>query len=386
MINHTTAARIRQTGQVFTNQQVVTRMLALRKNHGSVLEPSCGKGAFMHQLEASAVGIECDDDLARLSPGPIHIMDFFDYPTTHRFDTIIGNPPYVRHRDIQPSTKDLLTSQRLNRRSNLYLYFIEKCIYHLNPGGELIFITPRDFIHLTSAAPLNQWLNTLGSFTHFDDLGDSSIFGPYTPNCAIWRFELSNFDRRLDNNKTYKIQNGQIFFAKEHGALSLGDLCQIKVGAVSGADPIFTNDAIGNTDFVYARTAQTQQTRRMLYAVYHKALQPYKQQLLKRRVRTFDETNWWQWGRRYYESTAPRIYVNTKTRNPKPFFIHPALAYDGSILACFARKRLNLKKLCADLNALVQWQDLGFVCDGRYLFSQRSLENVPLPSYFKRYA
>ena len=384
---YTTASRIRHTGQVFTNQQVVARMLALRKNHGPVLEPSCGQGAFMRQLEAGAVGIERDGDLAQLSPGRIHTMDFFDYSITNQFDTIVGNPPYVRHRDIQPSTKHLLTSRRLNRRGNLYLYFIEKCIHHLNPaGGELIFITPRNFIHLTSAAPLNQWLNTLGGFTHFYDLGDSSIFGPYTPNCAIWRFEMGNFSRRLNDNKTYKIQNGQIFFAKERSVLSLGDLCHIKVGAVSGADTIFMNAKIGNTDFVYSRTAQTQQTRRMLYAAYHAALQPYKQQLLKRRVRKFDETNWWQWGRRYYESTAPRIYVNTKTRNQKPFFIHRALAYDGSILACFARKRLNLHKLCADLNALVQWKDLGFICDGRYLFSQRSLENAPLPSYFNRYA
>ena len=33
------------------------------------------------------------------------------------------------------------------------------------------------------------------------------------------------------------------------------------------------------------------------------------------------------------------------------------------------------------LNA-VDWADLGFICDGRYLFSQRSLENAPLPASF----
>ncbi|MCK7501941.1 MAG: hypothetical protein MZW92_77240 [Comamonadaceae bacterium] len=28
----------------------------------------------------------------------------------------------------------------------------------------------------------------------------------------------------------------------------------------------------------------------------------------------------------------------------------------------------------------MDWADLGFVCDGRYLFTQRSLENAPLPA------
>jgi adenine-specific DNA-methyltransferase len=28
---------------------------------------------------------------------------------------------------------------------------------------------------------------------------------------------------------------------------------------------------------------------------------------------------------------------------------------------------------------------LGFVCDGRYLFSQKSLENVPLPATFDQF-
>jgi len=33
------------------------------------------------------------------------------------------------------------------------------------------------------------------------------------------------------------------------------------------------------------------------------------------------------------------------------------------------------------LNA-VDWEDLGFVCDGRFLFTQRSLEHAPLPAVF----
>ncbi len=34
----------------------------------------------------------------------------------------------------------------------------------------------------------------------------------------------------------------------------------------------------------------------------------------------------------------------------------------------------------------VDWSELGFVCDGRFLFSQRSLEQALLPEAFAEFA
>jgi hypothetical protein len=48
------------------------------------------------------------------------------------------------------------------------------------------------------------------------------------------------------------------------------------------------------------------------------------------------------------------------------------------------RPDVDLAALCEALNA-VDWGDLGFVCDGRYIFSQRSLENAPLPDSFRQF-
>ena len=45
----------------------------------------------------------------------------------------------------------------------------------------------------------------------------------------------------------------------------------------------------------------------------------------------------------------------------------------------------ELERLTAMLNE-VDWQELGFVCDGRYLFSQRSLEQALLPEGFAEFA
>ena len=44
-----------------------------------------------------------------------------------------------------------------------------------------------------------------------------------------------------------------------------------------------------------------------------------------------------------------------------------------------------LREAAAALNDEVPWAELGFVCDGRFLFSQRSLERAPLPASFTRF-
>lgn len=129
--------------------------------------------------------------------------DFFALRTVHIFDTIIGNPPYVRYQDIFSDTKKLLTPYEkiFDKRSNLYLFFIYKCILHLKDKGELIFITPRDFLKSTAAIKLNQFIFDKGSITDLIDLGDKKIFATAQPNCIIWRFEKGNFVRRTRDGR-----------------------------------------------------------------------------------------------------------------------------------------------------------------------------------------
>lgn len=376
---------IASLGQVFTPATVVERMLALRRNGGRVLEPSCGDGAFSRHLPG-CTAIEID---ARHCPAGAQNQDFFAYPENEKFATIIGNPPYVRYQDIPVATRALLSAEHFDGRSNLYLFFIGKCLRHLAPGGELIFITPRDFLKTTSAVRLNQQLFAAGTITDFIELGDARVFAGATPNCAIWRFERDNFSRRtrheadgLADERHFVLAGGHLAFTRTACTLPLGERFAVKVGAVSGADAIFTSDAHGTLDFVCSHTAKTGQTRRMIYNTPHPALLPHKAQLLARRIRPFDESNWWQWGRLYPQTDAPRIYVNGRTRNPQPFFLHACNNYDGAVLALFPRDpAADPGRLCAQLNA-VDWAELGFVCDGRYLFTQRSLEQALLPASF----
>nr|WP_211163095.1 class I SAM-dependent methyltransferase [Aromatoleum diolicum] len=392
-------------GQVFTPEAVVQAMLALRRNRGRVLEPSCGDGAFLRHLPG-AVGIEFD--AAHCPPGALN-EDFFAYREAERFDTIIGNPPYVRFQDIPAATRVLLQAEHFDGRSNLYLFFIEKCLRHLAPGGELIFITPRDFLKVTSAVKLNRLMMASGTITDAIELGDARVFDDAVPNCLIWRFEKGCFERSMRYAEigvgdrladalaapAWETRHliecaGHLMFAHGDYPLRLSDVAFVKVGAVSGADDLYADERAGNREFVCSATVKTGKTRRMLWVeptdAPPPALLPHKSRLIARRVQAFDERNWWHWGRGYYQSERPRVYVNGRTRQARPFFLHDCPHYDGSVLAVFPRRAdVDLAALRDALNA-VDWGDLGFVCDGRYLFTQRSLENAPLPEHFRAFA
>ena len=370
---------IQQLGQVFTPPDMVERMIGMRRNKGTVLEPCAGGGAFMAALGADAVGIELDGGV--VTDKRIHVGDFFAYPTDNRFDTIIGNPPYVRFQDIRDSTKRLLPMCWFDRRSNLYLFFIAKCMSHLKEGGELIFITPRDFLKSTNAKMLNGELYRQGAITDFYDLGDVRIFNGFTPNCAIWRWECGRRSKKTAMGNLFCHQNGQIWFGDKATGGSLGDFFRVKVGAVSGADSIFSNQKHGNISMVCSRTRKDGLVRKMIYNKKCRYLEQFKPVLIKRRIRRFDESNWWEWGRGYHKQEGERIYVNCKTRNPKPFFVSEIEAYDGSVMALFPNKGVDAGKAVDRLNK-VDWQALGFICDGRLLFTQKSLQNAPIGGVF----
>lgn len=385
---------VAKLGQVWTPCFVVSDMISLIKNQGTVLEPSAGDGAFSLKLNKQHLtSIEFDAKFAKKHN--FLNIDFFDFDINKKFDTIIGNPPYVRYQDINISTKELLqtsifSTQNIDysifdNRSNLFLFFIYKSILHLKDNGELIFITPRDFLKATSSINLNKFIYENGTITNIVELGDRKIFKDAQPNTIIWRFEKNNFSRITSIKKNFILNKGQLLFTKNRYSVNFSDIAFVKVGAVSGADKYFKHN--DGRDFVCSYTNKTGKTKKMIYNIYHKDLKQAKPQLLQRKIRAFNENNWYEWGRKYYQSDAKRIYVNSKTRHKKPFFISKIKAYDGSILAIFPKNILKddqLNNLCNDLNS-VNWEELGFIVDGRFIFSQKSLENSLLTKNFEKY-
>ena len=361
----------RHLGQFFSPKVLVDKCISLIKNKNSrLLEPSCGDGAFSSLINDNSVFIEIDKSV--ISNKNVLNIDFFDYPISEKFMTIIGNPPYVDNKFLY-----IRHETNIKVQANLYLYFIEKCFYHLENGGELIFIVPREFIKATSAKSVNELLYKNGTITHFYDYGDAKLFKEACPNICIFRYEKGNFSYLTETflGKRYiLINDGIISFSKSKDVIPLGDIFDVKVGAVSGKDELFLSDK--GDEFVCSKTATTGKTRKMIYDRYDKSLEPYKQALLKRGIKKFNDQNWWSWGRAVdFRESAPRIYVNCKTRNPKPFFISKCNKWDGSILALFPKKNIDLDIAVNKLNS-IDWNDLGFVTGGRFVFAQKSLKEA----------
>lgn len=381
---------VKTLGQVFTPEYAVEKMLSLKKYNGNCLEPSCGDGAISSKIE-NVYAIEFDSTIC---PYYAHNMDFFDYSTDNKYDSIVGNPPYVKFKEICESTKSKLDFTIFNNKTNLYIFFIEKCIRHLKNNGELIFLVPRDFLKLTSCVKLNEYIYKSGTITNIVDYGDKVIFKGFNPNCIIFRFEKNNFTRKTIyedvtsnsiSEREFICSNGQICFLSSEYNIDFNDLFYVKVGGVSGDDEIYKNQEFGNMDFVCSDTNATGKTTKMIYNEINDYIIKNETRLRSRKIMKITDENWWKWGRDFYKSDRPRIYVNSKTRNKKPFFINDCKNYDGSILAIFPKyDNMDINELCEMLNN-VNWNDLGFMCNDRYLFTQRGLENAKLPNSFHKY-
>lgn len=381
--------KVKNWGQVWTPQDIVSQMVAMSKNTGSILEPSAGIGVFTDYIKNHSTreitSIEIDPDNWKTG---ITISDFFDFSEHIKFPTIIGNPPYVAFKNITKETlkkiqdKDYLNS--FDARTNLYLFFIRKSIEHLTDDGEIIFITPREFIKATSSIGLNNYLYQIGTITDWYEYGDQVVFKGYSPTVVIWRFQKGDFSRKTNTNdgvRKFTITDGQLSFVKNDNLVKFNSLFTVKVGAVSGADEIFTSES-GNQEFVCSYTKTNDKLKKMFWNIKHPDLLVFKDKLISRKIKKFDENNWWHWGRGLYESQSDRIYVNCKTRDSKPFFWNQCKFYDGSVLAIFPKKEMNIQLAISLLNS-VDWNELGFKVGGRLCFSQKSLENTQLPESFK---
>ncbi|MHA2365945.1 MAG: Eco57I restriction-modification methylase domain-containing protein [Candidatus Hodarchaeales archaeon] len=191
--------KIKSKGQYFTPSFIASFMVSFISHDTSapILEPSAGQGVFLKSLYdhgfQNLTAIELDNSLTNVSDIPIIYKDFFDYSIENKFDIIIGNPPYIRWKNQSKDQRKKLIERtfwgkRMNGLTDILQPFIFKSVDHLNPEGELIFITPKFWIQTLHSRPLRHFLSNQGQITHYIDLNERKVFQGVSLNLIIFKF------------------------------------------------------------------------------------------------------------------------------------------------------------------------------------------------------
>lgn len=378
----------KERGQFFTKKSKVLNVLtSLVKNNGDIFEPSAGSGHIIKKIESLGMkniyACELDEDKIKekICNTDISLDNFFNFiKNDKKYDTIIGNPPFVKIKYVEDETIKLLP-EKIKSNGNLYYYFIKYCVEVLSDKGELIFIVPKEWLYNTSSQFLRDYLSTKGNFTEFIDCGEEKLFDDANvPSLCIFRYELGydgkvKYYDSIDNfNKGYHIEkhvlyNKTISFTNNTDSnTTIGDFFDVKVGLVSGKERVFKLDKLssftGDEVIKMITTKKIYENYIFLddYNDINDIRQPirdyilnHKEVLLSRRIRKFDETNFWKFGAvrnlNLMKSGRKRIYGLMKTRKNKPFFIGDTHSYfSGGVFGLFLKDGIIL-----DLNDVVEY-------------------------------
>ena len=471
-------------GQYFTPEIVADFMinLATINKNSKILEPSCGKGIFLDLLLKkeynNLTAYELDESLINNRHNKIIKNEsFISAKINEKFDLIIGNPPYIRWKNLEEELKqELATNHLWNKYFNSlcdYSYiFILKSIEHLKENGQLIFITPEYWLNTTHSQILRNYILQNGYFEEIYHFNETPIFNNVTVSIIIFKFVKSknrkpfiNLTKYYANKKlTYSILKSlnkkeeiqfaehieitqfkenenwlltsndvkkemrhfenkckvnaiteQTLFATETKFVTIGDICDIGNGLVSGLDKAFQlNGEIlteaekqkqlkvikakdlkpfcyeNITNYIYLNEIDDEKIIINDYPNYHNRLLNFKDKLEKR-YQYNKQIPYWKWVflRNFdlFRSNKERIFVPCKERiSNKDYF---RFAYAGKelfptqdVTAIF--KKENVKEsifyILSFLNnyRVFQWLLHNGIVKGNIVeFSERPIASIP---------
>ena len=351
---------IHEKGQYFTKNKLLKLCVnkLIKNNPKLILEPSVGRGDLVDYVRKKRKGMrfdmyEIDEEiefLEDIEKEKINFGDFLNFKIDKKYKTIIGNPPYVK------------TSS-----GNLYIKFIEKCYDLLKDKGELIFIVPSDFIKLTSSGKIiNKMLGT-GTFTDIYHPNDERLFEKANIDVIVFRYcKDISLEKKvmLNGDEKYLInRNGIITFSDEKCLDMTGFLeyFEISVGMVTGKEGVFKNERYGNIEMLNGKNKKNKYILLNEFPSKDEELNKYmrenKDTLIKRKIRKFDENNWYEWGAlRNYNKIRENmgkecLYVYNLSRSKEICFIDKVQYFGGSLIMMIPKKSIDLKKICEYMNS-----------------------------------
>ncbi len=334
-------------GQHWTPSNIVTFMIGLMKNKGSILEPSAGSGRFLEQLPKHTVALEYDRSVANPNYN-YEFGNFFDLSLNRKFDTIIGNPPYVAGKLL---TKEWLSSWKgvSPKTANAYIHFIDKCLDHLNPNGELIFIVPHTLLGDTSyGSKVRKKIMSMGSITDY-----------YLPNAkwesanvgtCIFRFQRDAIASDVNTDigkRSLNFSDGFIWLIDYKTKGKFSDYFDIMVGSVP------SSSCMNNGTAQYFKDGK---------------------------FINVDESNVSNWPRFKWTPEVPKIFYNAgPTRKTKLFWSGNTKRHISYVM--IPKCSVNVDNMSNHLN---EWfnknaESIGLKKEGRFSVGINQLKSLPFP-------
>lgn len=464
-------------GQYFTPSVVADFMVSLLDVDKSkkILEPSCGEGVFLKALDDAGFvdveGVEFDTECIIDKKHTVTYKDYLlDDNLTGIYGGIIGNPPYIRWKNLPNELKEGLNNcatwnNYCTSLSDYSTAFIAKSVNDLESNGTLVFITPEYWLYTVHSQKMRNLLLQEGSVDRIYHFDEAKIFNDVTASLIIFRFKKSknipttawkikhpnfythdcfeklskgetteNYQKidvqKFKPNKRWTLeaediasqlnnleenckQNSMGLFKFNH--TTLGEVCDIANGMVSGLDKAFQidkhnlNEAELNATIQVAKARQLDGTKvnstttyifitqtinedefTSDYPKFFNNLNIYKEKLLKRYSYKKVAAYWeWSFLRNYktLSKQCPKIFIPCKerlgTRDYFRFTLAPAGVYPTQdvtaiILKDDTKESINYIQSYLLLPIVTQWiKSRGVIRGGVAEFSEAPLSSIP---------
>lgn len=410
-------------GQVYTPTDIVSSMLKdvfeIKKLNidTKILDPACGGGYFLiesfklikknyphfsdkHIVENMLYGIDIDNfsifltKLGLLFYCNTHISKFnifhcdflfLNEKSLIKFDIIVGNPPYIGHKNTDKNYRTLLKEsykEVFYNKSDLSYCFFFKAKKFLKTDGVLSYITSRYFIEAMYADKLRNFIKENFEIISIIDYDGITLFKNImiSPLIILLKNSPINSENYFNYTKLSSYKNSNIKFLyhqkklnkngwvildkkeevlfkriEEISNIYIKDICSIKQGIITGLDKAFIVDEFTIEKYNIEKTLLRKWIKNSdisknnisfynKYIIYTniiedesqypntiKYLEPYKEKLMNRRECIYGLRKWYelQWGRNKTDFENDKIIFPYKSS-------HNNFYYDKNIYFCSA--------------------------------------------------
>jgi hypothetical protein len=281
----------RHLGATYTPNTIIGPMLQWARSNGKparVIDPGAGSGRFLFRAArdfptAQLVGFEIDPLAAMIARANLATAGLADRSALYLCDyraveippiggqtLYIGNPPYVRHHQIEAKWKAWLTAEgnklgaRVSQLAGLHAYFFLATVTSASNGDYGAFITAAEWLDVNYGQLIRDlFLGRLGGHRIVVMEPTARPFPDAATTAAVTYFKIGTRPRvirlqRINAVSGLKDLNGNRVVRRERlaserrwshltrsvrpgpaGFIELGELCRVHRGQVTGANRIW---------------------------------------------------------------------------------------------------------------------------------------------------